>query len=125
MEQTIQFADTNGYVQTPFGRRIYIEGLNNSATRQFAHRAAINAPIQGGAADIIKMAMIRVEKVLKESSLDITLLLQIHDELIIEVAKKDIESAKALIKENMEKVVQLSVPLIVEIVIVYNWREAH
>ncbi len=125
MEQTIQFADTNGYVQTPFGRRIYIEGLNNSTTRQFAHRAAINAPIQGGAADIIKMAMIRVFKVLDEKKLDIYPLLQVHDELIFEVTDKDIETAKNLIKDNMEKVVHLSVPLIVEIGTGHNWREAH
>lgn len=125
MEQTIQFADTNGYVQTPFSRRIYIEGLNNSATRQFAHRAAINAPIQGGAADIIKMAMIRIFKVLDEKKLDIYPLLQVHDELIFEVAEKDIEYAKNIIKENMEKIVHLSVPLIVEIGVGHNWREAH
>lgn len=125
MEQTIQFADTNAYVQTPFGRRIYVEGLNNSATRQFAHRAAINAPIQGGAADIIKMAMIRVFKVLADEKLDIYPLLQVHDELIFEVADKDIESAKRIIKENMEKVIKLSIPLVAEVGIGHNWREAH
>jgi DNA polymerase-1 len=93
--------------------------------RQFANRSAINAPIQGGAADIIKMAMIRVFKVLKESKLDITPLLQVHDELIFEVAEKDIESAKQIIKENMEKVIKLSIPLVAEIGVAENWLDAH
>ncbi len=125
MEHTIQFVDTHGYVQTPLGRRIYITGLNNTATRQFAHRSAINAPIQGGAADIIKMAMIRINKIIKDSGLDITMLLQVHDELIFEVAEKDIEKAQRIIKENMEKVIHLSVPLVAEVGIGHNWRDAH
>ena len=69
MKKTIEFAGTNGYVQTPFGRKIYIDGFESGKTRSFAERAAINAPIQGGAADIIKMAMIRIEKVLKEKKI--------------------------------------------------------
>ena len=93
--------------------------------RQFANRSAINAPIQGGAADIIKMAMIRVFKVLDKSQLDIKPLLQVHDELIFEVAEKDIEKAKSIIKENMEKVVQLSIPLVAEVGVANNWRDAH
>ena len=125
MDETIQFAQTNGFVKTPIGRRIYIDGFNSPATRQFAQRSAINAPIQGGAADIIKMAMIRVFKVLAESQLDITPLLQVHDELIFEVADKDIEPAQKIIKENMEKVIQLSVPLVVEVGVAKNWLAAH
>jgi DNA polymerase-1 len=125
MDKTIQFAQKNGFVKTPIGRRIYIDGFNIPAMRQFANRSAINAPIQGGAADIIKMAMIRVFKVLKESKLDITPLLQVHDELIFEVAEKDIESAKQIIKENMEKVIKLSIPLVAEIGVADNWLDAH
>ena len=125
MKKTIDFAGTNGYVQTPFGRKIYIDGFDSGRTRSFAERAAINAPIQGGAADIIKMAMIRVEKVLKEKKIPATLLLQIHDELIFEVPKENAEEAGKIIKENMEQVVKLSVPLVVEVGIGNNWREAH
>lgn len=125
MAETIEFAKANGYVQTPFGRKIYIDGLNSGRTRSFAERAAINAPIQGGAADIIKMAMIRVEKVLKEKNIPAKLLLQIHDELIFEVPKERADEARQVIKENMEQVVKLSVPLVVEVGIGQNWREAH
>ena len=125
MKKTIEFAGTNGYVQTPFGRKIYIDGFESGRTRSFAERAAINAPIQGGAADIIKIAMIRVEKVLNEKKIPATLLLQIHDELIFEVPKEHTEEASKIIKENMEQVVKLSVPLVVEVGIGANWREAH
>ena len=125
MKKTIEFAGTNGFVKTPCGRKIYIDGFESGRTRSFAERAAINAPIQGGAADIIKMAMIRVEKVLKEKSIPAKLLLQIHDELIFEVPVEYAEKTGQLIKENMEKVVKLSVPLVVEVGIGKNWREAH
>ena len=125
MEKTIKFAGTNGFVQTPFGRKIYIDGFDSSRTRSFAERAAINAPIQGGAADIIKMAMIRIQKVLQEKNIPAKLLLQIHDELIFEVPSSVADETKKIIKENMEQVVKLSVPLIVEVGIGKNWLEAH
>ena len=125
MKKTIESAGTNGYVKTPFGRKIYIEGFESARTKSFAERAAINAPIQGGAADIIKMAMIRVEKVLKEQNIPATLLLQIHDELVFEVPENYAQKAGQIIKENMEKVVKLSVPLVVEVGMGKNWREAH
>lgn len=125
MKKTIDFAGTNGYVLTPFGRKIYIDGFESGRTKSFAERAAINAPIQGGAADIIKMAMIRVEKVLKEKKISAKLLLQIHDELIFEVPENRTIEAEQIIKENMEQVVKLSVPLVVEVGIGKNWREAH
>ena len=125
MKKTIEFASTNGFVQTPFGRKIYVGGFESGRTRSFAERAAINAPIQGGAADIIKMAMIRVQKVLKEKRIPSKLLLQIHDELIFEVPKEYAEEAVKIIKENMEQVVKLSVPLVVEVGMGRNWREAH
>lgn len=125
MTNTQQFVEANGYVTTPFGRKIYIPGLDNRATKSFALRAAINAPIQGGAADIIKMAMIRVDKVLKQSKLDATLLLQVHDELVLEVAEKDIDAVSKLVKTAMEQVIGLSLPLVVEVGIGDNWKDAH
>ena len=125
MKKTIEFASTNGYVQTPFGRKIYISGFDSGRTKSFAERAAINAPIQGGAADIIKMAMIRVEKVLKEKNIPAKLLLQIHDELVFEVPTEWAEKATQIIRENMEQVVKLSIPLVTEVGRGENWREAH
>lgn len=125
MTQTQQFAEANGFVTTPFGRKIYIPGLDNRATKNFALRAAINAPIQGGAADIIKMAMIRVNKALQQSGLDATLLLQVHDELVFEVADKDIEATATLVKKAMEQVIALSIPLVAEVGIGDNWKDAH
>ncbi len=125
MTNTQQFAEANGYVATPFGRKVYITGLNNRATKSFALRAAINAPIQGGAADIIKMAMIRVDKALKQSKLDATLLLQVHDELVLEVADKDVEATTKLVKSAMEQVIGLSLPLVAEVGIGDNWKDAH
>ncbi len=125
MDETIRFVEENGFVLTPFGRKIFIEGLQNPATRQFAHRAAINAPIQGGAADIIKMAMVNIQQALKQSKFKARPLLQIHDELIFEVPDGEVESFKTFIKNQMEQVVQLSVPLITEIGIGQNWKDAH
>ncbi len=125
MKKTIEFAGTNGFVLTPLGRKIYIDGFESGRTRSFAERAAINAPIQGGAADIIKMAMIRVQKVLQEKEIPAKLLLQIHDELIFEVPENRAKEAGQIIKENMEQVVKLNVPLVVEVGVGKNWREAH
>lgn len=125
MEQTITFAHENGYVMTPFGRKCFVYGINERMTRSFAERAAINAPIQGGAADIIKMAMIQVQKDIEQQKLDVTLLLQVHDELIFEVKNEDVEAAKNLIKSAMENVVQLDVPFVVDIGQGHNWKEAH
>ena len=125
MDKTIAFAHEHEYVETPFGRKCYVYGINEKGLSSFAERAAINAPIQGGAADIIKLAMIKVAEDLKKSKLDATLLLQVHDELIFEVADKDVEQASTLIKNAMETVVNLSVPLIVEVGVGNNWKEAH
>lgn len=125
MDKTIAYAHEHEYVVTPFGRRCYVYGINDKMMRSFAERSAINAPIQGGAADIIKLAMIKVNQKLKKSNLDIKMLLQVHDELIFEVADKDIESASQLIKETMENVVHLSVPLVVEVGVDNNWKDAH
>ena len=125
MDETVQFASENGYILTPFGRRCYIAGFDSHKTSGFAARAAINAPIQGGAADITKMAMTKVQQELDARKMKTKMLLQVHDELVFEVPEEEIEQAKALVKEIMENVVQLSVPLIVEIGIGKNWKEAH
>ena len=125
MQETEQFATEHGYVLTPFGRKCFIQGLDSGRTKSFALRAAINAPIQGGAADIIKLAMQRIDAEIRASHLDCTLLLQVHDELVFEVAEKDIPMAQEIIKNAMENVVHLSIPLIVDIGIGHNWKEAH
>lgn len=125
MDKTIIFAQKNGFVLTPFGRRCYIQGMNDSRTKGFASRAAINAPIQGGAADIIKMTMIKVQQDLKQAQLDASLLLQVHDELIFEVRESDVSTATKIIKSAMENIIQLSIPLIADVGIGHNWKEAH
>ena len=125
MRQTEQFATEHGYVLTPFGRKCFIRGLDSGRTRSFALRSAINAPIQGGAADIIKKAMQAVDKILAQSQIDCRPLLQVHDELIFEVAQKDAAQASTLIKSTMENAVKLSIPLVVDVGIGTNWKEAH
>ena len=125
MRDTEQFALAHGYVLTPFGRKCFIQGLDSGRTRAFALRSAINAPIQGGAADIIKRAMQRIDSELRSSGLDCKMLLQVHDELVFEVAEGDIESAKTLIRSAMEGAVRLSIPLIAEVGTGHNWFEAH
>ncbi|MBR1777240.1 MAG: DNA polymerase I [Alphaproteobacteria bacterium] len=127
MEETIYFARSNGFVMTPFGRKCSVGSINdkNAARRQFAERAAVNAPIQGGAADIIKKAMLRVGPALKEAGLSAKLLLQVHDELILEMPEKEAEETAKVVKNVMESVFTLSVPLIAEVGIADNWANAH
>ena len=130
MDSTIEFAKKNSYVKTLFGRRIHTPNINSKGhAAGFAQRAAINAPIQGSAADIIRRAMIRVPKVILMNSLSANMLLQVHDELIFEVPIDEIDKTTALIKETMEKacepILQLSVPLIVDAGVGNNWSEAH
>lgn len=125
MQQTETFALAHGYVLTPFGRKCFIQGLDSGRTRSFALRAAINAPIQGGAADIIKKAMNAIQQALKTANLDCTLLLQVHDELVFETAERDIVAASALIKQHMENAVRLSIPFVADVGIGPNWKEAH
>ncbi|MGN1091885.1 MAG: DNA polymerase I [Alphaproteobacteria bacterium] len=125
MDQTIQFASDNGYVLTPFGRKCYISGMQNQATKGFASRAAINAPIQGGAADIIKMAMIKMQNELQIRGLKSKMLLQVHDELVFDVPENEVNIMQSVVKNVMENVVRLPVPLIAEIGVGKNWKEAH
>ncbi|MBV8391889.1 MAG: DNA polymerase I [Alphaproteobacteria bacterium] len=127
MEITKDYARKNGYVKTPFGRKIHLRYINekNGGLRAFAERAAINAPLQGGAADIIKRAMIRLPGALKAARLKATMLLQVHDELLFEVPDKEIDKTKEVARKVMESAATLSVPLVVETGVGANWAEAH
>jgi DNA polymerase-1 len=131
MERTKDFAKRNGFVVTPFGRRIHITGFASGqpGMRGFAERQAINAPLQGGAADIIKRAMIRIPEALAKKKLAARMLLQVHDELLFEAPEAEVEATVAALKPVMEKAalpaVELSVPLVVDAGSGDNWAEAH
>ena len=127
MSQTIQFAHAHGYVETPFGRKCFVPGINDSNKRIVANaeRAAINAPIQGGASDIIKLAMNKVQKALSSAGLSTQMLLQVHDELVFEAPEAEVEQASALIKQIMETAADCAVPLIAEVGVGDNWTQAH
>jgi len=127
MENTKEYARKHGYVKTPFGRKIHLKYINekNQGMRAFSERAAINAPLQGGAADIIKRAMIRLPDALKTARLKATMLLQVHDELLFEVPDKEIDKTKQVARTIMEGAATLSVPLVVETGVGLNWAAAH
>ncbi|MBK8174736.1 MAG: DNA polymerase I [Rhodospirillales bacterium] len=127
MQQAKEQARQQGFVVTPFGRRCWVRGINekNSAMRSFAERAAINAPIQGGAADIIKRAMIRVSPALAQRHLGARMLLQVHDELLFEVPVAEVDETTAVVSAVMQGVARLRVPLIVDVGTGANWDEAH
>ena len=127
MAQTVAFAHANGYVLTPFGRKCSVLGINDKNKRivSFAERAAINAPIQGGAADIIKLAMKQIAHTLKEKGLKTKMLLQVHDELVFEAPIEEVENVKCLIKEIMEKSADFDIPFEAAVEVGDNWAEAH
>ncbi len=127
MEETKAFARENGYVETIFGRRLYLPEINarNGMRRQGAERTAINAPMQGTAADIIKKAMILVDQWLQESVFNARVIMQVHDELVLEVADENVEAVIDGIKSQMASAAELSVPLLVEAGVGDNWDEAH
>lgn len=127
MERTKEEARTNGFVTTLFGRKVFTPGIKdkNGAMRAFAERAAINGPIQGGAADIIKRAMIRLPAALIEAGLSAKLLLQVHDELVLEAQDAEAEATIAVVKRVMEAAATLSVPLLVEAAAADSWDDAH
>jgi DNA polymerase-1 len=127
ISEQIEFARENGYVQTVLGRRRYLKDINgsNAIVRGAAERNAVNAPIQGSAADIIKIAMINIHKKLEEGKYKSKMLLQVHDELVFDVYKPELEELKTMIKTEMENAYKLSVPLDVELGIGNNWLEAH
>ncbi len=127
MAKTIDFAHANGYVLTPFGRKCSVIGINDKNKRivSFAERAAINAPIQGGAADIIKTAMKNIYFELKERGYKTKMLLQVHDELVFEAPIREVEDVKKLIKDIMEKSVNFDIPFIAAVEVGDNWAQAH
>ncbi len=127
MDRTIESAGKRGFVETIFGRRCHTPGIldKNQAKRRFSERAAINAPLQGAAADIIKRAMIRIPPALAEVGLRAKMLLQVHDELIFETPEDELEDTAALVKGVMENAAHLDVPLVVQTGDGANWREAH
>ena len=127
MDLSIQKAREQEYVETIFGRRRYLKDINsrNAVMRSAAERNAINAPIQGAAADIIKIAMIDIDKKLKEMELNSKMLLQIHDELIFDVHPDELVTIKKVVIKSMSEACQLEVPLIVDVGVGANWLEAH
>ena len=127
MDKTREQAHEQGYVETVFGRRLYLPEINsrNGQRRQYAERTAINAPMQGTAADIIKRAMLTVDNALANSNVDAKVVMQVHDELVVEVLEKDLESVADLLRIEMEQAADLKVPLVVDIGIGDNWDEAH
>jgi len=127
MSGQIDFARENGYVQTVLGRRRYLNAINgsNAIVRGAAERNAVNAPIQGSAADIIKIAMINIHRKLSEGKYKSKMLLQVHDELVFDIYKPELDELRPLIKSEMENAFKLAVPLEVEIGVGENWLEAH
>ena len=127
METTVELAREQGYVSTYFGRKRYLPDINskNAVVRGVAERNAINAPIQGTAADIIKKAMVDISRRLKEGGYKTRMILQVHDELDFDVPKEELEEIKGLVKEAMESACKLNVPLLVDIGVGNNWLEAH
>ena len=127
MDQAVKSARENGYVETIMQRRRYLPDINsaNAVVRGFAERNAVNAPIQGSAADIVKLAMVAVNKAMKEAKVQSKMILQVHDELVFDVHKDEQEIMKALVKEAMENAVSLSVPMEVEMELAQNWLDAH
>ncbi|MCU0578725.1 MAG: DNA polymerase, partial [Desulfobacterota bacterium] len=125
LDRTITEARETKMVTTLFNRRRIIEEINSSnrVARQFAERTAINTPIQGSAADLIKKAMIVIDREMKQQKLKAKMLLQVHDELVFEAPEGEVEALKKMVKEHMEAAVALQVPLLVQISTGRNWAE--
>jgi len=127
MDETRETAKEKGFVETLFGRRLYLPDINarNGMRRQAAERTAINAPMQGTAADIIKLAMIEADRWIIEQSNAIRMIMQVHDELVFEIPQDLLQPASKALKEIMESAASLSVPLIAEVGQGDNWDQAH
>jgi DNA polymerase-1 len=127
IQEQIDFARDHGYVQTILGRRRYLKDINsqNAIVRGGAERNAVNAPIQGSAADIIKIAMITIHKKLTSENWKSKMLLQVHDELVFDVHLSELEKIQPMIKYEMENAYKIAVPLEIELGIGKNWLEAH
>ena len=123
----MNFAKQYGYVETMLGRRRYLRDINsgNSVVRNFAERNAINAPIQGSSADMIKIAMTNIYKEMKDGNFKSKMILQVHDELVFDVHLDELETLSELVKDKMINALQLDVPIIVNINTGSNWLEAH
>jgi DNA polymerase-1 len=129
MDETVQFARDNGYVETLMGRKRWLKDINsaNFTVRGFAERNAINSPIQGTAADMIKMAMIKVQHSLKKGNFKSKMILQVHDELVFDVEKSEIDEIKTLVLNDMQTALTLpnGVPVLAESGVGENWLVAH
>ena len=127
IDSNIAFAREHGYAQTLLGRRRYLYDINsrNAAQRQFAERNAVNMPVQGTSADMIKIAMIRVWKKFKELNLQSKMILQVHDELVFDVLNSEIDIVKEIVEHEMVNALPLSIPVEVGIDVGQNWLEAH
>jgi DNA polymerase-1 len=125
--QLVEQARANGYVETILGRKRWLPDITsaNAVVRGFAERNAVNAPIQGSAADIIKLAMIRIHEALKENGHRTRMILQVHDELVFDVPQDEVDAVTELVKSHMEQAVELAVPLEVEVQTGADWLEAH
>jgi hypothetical protein len=127
MQSTREIAKQKGYVETYFGRRLWVPEINspNGMRRAGAERAAINAPMQGTAADLIKLAMIAVQKWLTDENLQSKLIMQVHDELVLEVPETELDLVKQKLPQLMQHVAKLDVPLLAEVGVGHNWESAH
>jgi DNA polymerase-1 len=127
MDKTRELARDQGYVETVFGRRLYLHEINssNAMRRQYAERTAINAPMQGTAADIIKRAMIKLDGIIVGRTLDMKMIMQVHDELVFEVSENILDSCMDIIRDAMVEAASLSVPLTVDIGVGNDWEQAH
>ena len=125
LEDVVKDAERDGYTTTSFGRRRYIPEINsqNGNMRAFGRRVAMNAPIQGTAADIMKLAMLKVDSALKKAGLDARIVMQVHDELVIEVRDDEIEACREILRREMESAAKLSVPLTVDVTVGKNWLD--
>ena len=125
LDRVVKDAERDGYTTTEFGRRRYIPEItaSNGNLRAFGRRVAMNAPIQGTAADIMKLAMLRVDRALKAEGLDAKIVMQVHDELVIEVLDSDVEKCREIVRREMESAAKLSVPLTVDVTVGKNWLE--
>jgi len=127
MDKIIAFAKEKGYVETIKGRRRYLNDINsvNSIVRGFAERNAINAPIQGSSADMIKVAMINIQARMQEKNMRSRMILQVHDELVFDAHREEVKELKIMVEKEMREAISLNVPIVVDINIGENWLEAH
>jgi DNA polymerase-1 len=127
IDNTIEFVHKNGYVETLSGRRRSIPGIFSTDRMEckMAERMAVNTPVQGSAADLIKLAMIRIAEKIKRESLPLKMMLQVHDELVFECPKNQVEEMGNIIRQEMENAMTLKVPLVASVGFGENWLEAH